>query len=144
MIPRTNKQRLVGLVVLVVTFLAGGFAGAAVREVTADPAPARQAGEEGRDGDSRRDNDRRFPFEHLGIEGEQRAEIEALFERNQEAQSAVWHEYKPRFEAIVDSTRAELNRLLTPEQREKFSEYRKRRREQRSEHADSSRGQERN
>lgn len=144
MIPRTNKQRLVGLIVLVVTFLAGGFTGAAVRELTADPAPVRQDQADGRDGDSRRDNERRFPFDYLGIEGEQRAEIEALFERNQEAQSAVWHEYKPRFEEIVDSTRAELNRMLTPEQREKFSDYRKRRHEQRSEHPDSSRDQERN
>ena len=142
MIPRTNKQRLVGLSVLAVTFLGGGLAGAAIREVTADPPSASEGRQEGRDSE-RRDNDRRFPFEYLEIEGEQRARIEALFERNHEATSAVWHEYKPRFDAIVDSTRAELNRMLTPEQREKFSEYRKRRREQRSERPDSSRGEER-
>lgn len=130
MIPRTNRQRLVGLTVLVLTFLAGGFAGAAFRELTASPAPAQEARRESRDGD-RRDNDRRFPFDHLGIEGEQRTQIEALFERNHEATSAVWHEYKPRFDAIVDSTRAELNRLLTPEQRQTYEEYRKRRREER-------------
>ncbi|HEX6323492.1 MAG TPA: hypothetical protein VFZ36_07190 [Vicinamibacterales bacterium] len=142
MIPRTNRQRLIGLAVLVVTFLAGGVAGAAIREVTADPTPAREARSDGRD--SERRGERRFPFEYLGIEGEQRAQIEALFDRNQAATSAVWQEYKPRFDAIVDSTRAELNRLLTPEQREKFTEYRKRRRERQSESSDSTRGAVRN
>lgn len=143
MIPRTNRQRLIGLTVLLVTFLAGGFAGAAIREVTADPPPAREDRQDARDSE-RRGNDRRFPFDHLGIEGEQRAQIEALFERNHEATSAVWQEYKPRFDAIVDSTRAELNRMLTPEQREKFAEYRKRRRERQSEGPDTSRDAGRN
>lgn len=130
MIPSTKRQRLIGLAVLVVTFLAGGFAGAAIRVVTADPPPARQDRDGDRDDDDRRE--RRFPYEYLGIAGEQRAEIEDVFERYHQAQQEVWQEVKPRFDAIVDSTRAEVNRLLTPEQRDRFSEYRKRRRERQS------------
>lgn len=131
MIGRT-KQRWVGIAVLAVTFLAGGVAGMAVRELTADPAPrADRAGTEARRDDGNSSNRRRFPYEVLGIEGEQRAQIEAVFERRRTEMSALWHDYQPRMDAVVDSTRAEVHRLLTPEQQEKYDEYRKQRREQR-------------
>lgn len=127
------KQRWVGVAVLAVTFLAGGVAGMAVRELIADPAP-RVDTQSGND-DRRTDNNRRsrFPYDLLGIEGEQRAQLEALFERRRDEMSALWHEYEPRMDAVVDSARAEMNRLLTPEQKAAYDEYRKERRRQQNE-----------
>ncbi len=124
------RQRWVGLVVLALTFVAGGIAGYAIRQVTAVEKPTAT-----RDSGENRDNDRRsrrFPYELLNVGPEQRAQIEAVFERRRAEMAAVWGEYEPRMDAIVDSTRAEVDQLLTPEQRQAYEEYRKKRREQRS------------
>ena len=121
------KQRWVGVVVLVMTFLAGGVAGAAMRQVVAEREPVRA--QQGRD-DGRGDRHRKFPYEQLGVTGEQRTRIEAVFERHRAQMDALWKEYEPRFDQVVDSTRAGINSVLTVEQREKFEEYRARRREE--------------
>jgi Spy/CpxP family protein refolding chaperone len=123
-----SRQRWVGVAVLAATFLAGGIAGAAVRASTANPTPAVNA-QRGEDQQRDENNRRRFPYEHLGIEGEQRAQLEALFERRRDELSALWHEYEPRMDAVVDSTRAEMHRLLTPEQIQAYDEYRKQRKQ---------------
>lgn len=136
---RGMRQRLIGLAVLAVTFIAGGVAGAAVRELTADDPPAVQRVRSDDDRDNDR-NRRRFPYEYLEVTPEQRTQLEAVFEHNREAMSAVWSEYKPRYEAVVDSTRAAVNRVLTPEQRQKFEEYRDRKNQNRRESSERSDG----
>jgi Spy/CpxP family protein refolding chaperone len=120
------KQRWVGVVVLVLTFMAGGIAGAAMRSVVAEREPERA--DQTRDGD-RQDRHRKFPYELLGVSDEQRTQIEAVFEQHRAQMDALWREYQPRFDQVVDSTRAGVNAVLTVEQRQKFEELRARRRE---------------
>jgi Spy/CpxP family protein refolding chaperone len=131
MIGRSGKQRWIGLAVLAVTFLAGGIAGAAVREVTADdPPPQQHSGD--REGGRRHG----FPYDALGVTAEQRPEIEAILERGRQEMDAVWREYKPVMDAIVDSTRAEVNQVLTADQKQKYESMRAKRRQMNRERDD--------
>jgi Spy/CpxP family protein refolding chaperone len=129
MIGRSGKQRWIGLAVLAVTFLAGGIAGAAVREVMADDPPQQQRSGE-REGGRRRG----FPYDALSVTAEQRPVIEAVLERRRLEMDSVWREYEPRMDAIVDSTRTEINQVLTAEQQQKFEELRAKRRQMNKEH----------
>ena len=124
MIGRSGKQRWIGLAVLVVTFLAGGTAGFAVREVTADDPPPQP-----HSGDRESGRRRGFPYEALSVTAQQRPVIESVLERRKQEMDKVWREYEPRMDAIVDSTRTEINQVLTSEQRQKFEELRAKRRQ---------------
>jgi Spy/CpxP family protein refolding chaperone len=124
------KQRWLGITVLVTTFLAGGVAGAAVRQVTASSEAAKVKATAASDDDDRnRRERRRFPYDELGVGEEQRAQIEAALEQGRDNMAALWHEYEPRMDSVVDSTRARIDALLTPEQRQKYADYRQRRRQ---------------
>lgn len=140
MIGSVSKQRWLGITVLVVTFLAGGVVGAAVRELTAEAGPVVAADRTARsdDDDRERRERRRFPYAVLGVEGEQRARIEAALEQGRDNMAALWNEYEPRMKAVVDSTRATVDSLLTPEQRQKYAEYRERRRQRQQQHDERS------
>jgi len=130
MIARSGKQRWIGLGVLAMTFLAGGIAGAAIREVTADDPPPQQHG-----GDRESGRRRGFPYEALGVTAEQRPVIESVLERRRQEMDSVWRETEPIMDAIVDSTRAEINQVLTAEQKQKFEEIRAKRRQMNKERA---------
>ena len=63
---------------------------------------------------------------HLDLTDEQRARIEQILERRHEAMDRMWAELHPRMRAEIDATNAEIERVLTPEQREKFQKMRMR------------------
>jgi Spy/CpxP family protein refolding chaperone len=63
---------------------------------------------------------------HLDLTDEQRRKIEEILERRHGAMDRLWAEMHPRMRVEIDATNAEIERVLTPEQREKFREMRMR------------------
>jgi Spy/CpxP family protein refolding chaperone len=127
-----RKARLLGFALLVATFAIGAFAGAATDRVLTARAPAQAAREEGRE--RSRDRDRISTLEQLELTPEQRVRIDSVLERGRRKTQAFWDQHGPTLRAIVDSTRAEIRGLLTPEQRAEYdrlrAEHRRRSREQ--------------
>jgi hypothetical protein len=120
------RTRLLGAGLLAGVFVAGGLAGAAVHQVrgaSADDAPPAEREREGP-----RERPCRVPFGYLNLTAEQRSRVDAAFERRRHQLDAFWKDNGPRYESIVDSTRAEFRSVLTPDQ---LTEYDRRREEQR-------------
>lgn len=123
----SRRARLMGLLVLVATFLAGALAGAAATRVAGareapDVAPADsvrgheskrgERGREGRGGRSERDL-----LERLDLTPEQKVQVDSILERGRAEMDAFWEVNRPRLRAIVESTREDIRQVLTPEQR---------------------------
>lgn len=62
----------------------------------------------------------------LDLSPQQEAEIEKILERGQQRISAVWGEARPRVRQEIERTNAEIERLLTPEQRVEFQKIKMR------------------
>jgi Spy/CpxP family protein refolding chaperone len=116
------RVRAIGVSLLLLTFAVGGLAGAAARQVVTRDLPAVH-GDGGCDrGDSR---DRRLGlYEELELSDTQRSEIERIMNDRRTQIDALLEVHEPRMKAIVDSTNAEIQSLLTPDQREEFSQLR--------------------
>jgi Spy/CpxP family protein refolding chaperone len=137
-----RRTRLLGLVLLVVTFLVGAFSGAAVdrRWVLAQPAPAAAAepappgGAAPASAPRSRDAD---IFDHLELSAEQRVRIDSILEAGKVKVDAFWKEEGSHLRAVVDTTRSEVRALMTPAQREAYDRLRAERRARRNscEHA---------
>lgn len=112
-----GRMRLVGLGLLVATFLVGALAGAAVDRVLSADVP--EARRDGRDDDRRRS----YVIDRIDMTADQRAAIDAILERRSARMRAVWKETGPRLEAITDSARAEIMGVLTPEQRAQYEQH---------------------
>jgi len=67
---------------------------------------------------------------HLDLTDEQRAKIEAILERRHQRINTLWAGVRPKVRAEVDQTNAEIEQILTAEQRAKFSKMRMRMRHQ--------------
>lgn len=109
----TTRTRLLGMALLAATFAAGGLAGAAFERVAvarpADEAAAREV---------RCENGEKkgLIVDQVNPTPEQRARIDAIMERRRVQMDAFWDGEGQRLRAIVDSTRAEVRQVLTPEQ----------------------------
>jgi hypothetical protein len=126
----SSRLRLVGVGLLVATFAAGGIVGAALRQtVLADPTPPRAAERE-RGTDRQQQRPRRDPYAGLGVTPEQRAQIDTVVMKGRTQVDAFWKQYGPVLEAIRDTTRAGIDRILTAEQRAEMDRRRQERREQ--------------
>ncbi|HEX7091588.1 MAG TPA: hypothetical protein VF192_15715 [Longimicrobiales bacterium] len=136
-----RKARFLGFALLVATFAIGAFAGAATDRMLTARAPAQAAREEGR-GRSR-DRDRISTLEQLDLTPEQRVRIDSVLERGRRKAQAFWDEHGPTLRAIVDSTRAEIRSLLTPEQRAEYDRLRAERRRRSHEQDHSGKGRDR-
>ena len=55
-------------------------------------------------------------FQHLALDAGQKAAVEKILERRRKEVAAVWSEVKPRFNRVVEGTRDDLSRVLTPAQ----------------------------
>lgn len=112
----SRRARLLGLTLLVVTFLTGALAGAAVnrvlvaRDVVADETEPRQ---ERRSRGSSTDD---F-LASVDLTAEQRAEVDSILARRRQQIEATWDGVRPRLRALVDSTRQEIAAALDEEQR---------------------------
>jgi Spy/CpxP family protein refolding chaperone len=111
------RVKLMGLVLLVVTFAAGALAGAAFdRTLVANEARRSERGEPGA-------RERRL-LDDLQLVGAQRAQVEAILDRRRAELDAFWEEAGPRLRMIVDSARAEVRAALTAEQRAEYDRLR--------------------
>lgn len=108
---------------LVLTFAAGVAAGAAADRLGLFPGPARAdvaSVERDRHGHGPgRTTIERFADE-LELTAEQRSEIEGILERHRDSMREIWHEVRPRYRALVDSVRNEIEGVLTTEQVEAY------------------------
>ncbi|MGH7505808.1 MAG: hypothetical protein ACRELX_09160 [Longimicrobiales bacterium] len=121
------RARLVGVGLLAATFLTGGLAGAAIKQVRGAADPQEHQGEAREE----RCRGRREPYAYLNLTGDQKARIDAVFERRRQQMDAFWKENGPRMEMIVDSARAEFQGVLTHEQRTEYDRRRTAERERR-------------
>jgi Spy/CpxP family protein refolding chaperone len=116
----TAKQaRWTGMVLLLITFAAGGLVGAATLHVVeADEVATPQ-------------RERRPDlFERLDLTPEQQAQVDAIMERRRQEMDAFWREHGPTMRAIYDSTRMEVRAILTPEQVQLEEQFRSERQKQ--------------
>lgn len=115
-----KRARVMGLVVLVVMFAIGALTGAATMRV---------ASGEKVEASERADRPKRPGlFETLQLTAEQRTEIDAIMERRRAEVDEFWNQHGPQLRAIMDSARAEMRTVLTPEQRELEEQFRAERR----------------
>ena len=118
----TGKQaRWIGTALLLVTFVVGALAGAASERVMRadDPQPQRQRSGDMRGGSRRLLLDEQFARE-LQLTTEQRTQIKAIMDRRDEQAKKVWGEAEPRLKSVGEETRAEIQKVLTPEQTQKL------------------------
>ena len=124
-IQSVGRVRLRGLALLIVTFLAGGLAGAAVEHVRAPE--TRWAGPLARDGGppippAQRGQGLLVPaaFESLDLSDSQREEIRQILRESRPVTDSLLGRFMPRLRAVTDSVRREIRAVLTPEQRERL------------------------
>jgi|SRR5690606_16241879 len=113
-----RRTRRLGLMLLAAAFFVGGLTGAAFDRVFAGetPPPARSATQ----CEPERNDRREDVFASLGLSHDQRARIDEILEHRREQTEAFWEEHGPLLRGIVDSARAEIRALLTPEQRAEY------------------------
>lgn len=119
----SGRARLLGGLVLVVMFAAGGLAGAAMERVLSarelDPQVAQEPDRANGEIDCDRYRQRRRgPYGSLGLTDEQAAQIDRIFEEQRTRMDAFWADAGPRMNTILDETRAQVRDVLTEEQRE--------------------------
>ena len=118
-----KRARIIGTALLFIIFVAGALAGAAgERVMRADDRPhraGRAGGGELRGGPRRLLLDEQFARE-LGLSAEQRTEIKTILDRRDKQAKAVWHEVEPRLKSVGDATKAEIQKVLRPEQQQKL------------------------
>jgi Spy/CpxP family protein refolding chaperone len=120
------RSRWIAIAVMSATFLAGAMAGAATLRLLAEDRPA-EPRRDRPDGRRAEPGERPSIFDRIGLTPEQKAAVDSVIEKRNRDLSAFWTENGPLLRAIADSTRAEIDRLLTPEQRQKLEEFRQRR-----------------
>lgn len=120
-------------VLLVLVFVAGAAVGIAGDRLDLIPKPiqATESADPGRDAADRPLRERgddedegqttieRFA-DDLGLTAAQRTEIEALLDRYRASTRELWHEVRPKYRALMDSVRNEIEAVLTPEQAEQY------------------------
>jgi hypothetical protein len=118
-----SRQRFLGLGLLVLTFVVGGFAGAAVQQVR-----TRQEYEQRQQARRERPDDRgprgggpggRQSFDlrtALEFTPEQRERWDSITARREREIDAFWAVARPQMDSIVSSARAEIRAMLTPVQ----------------------------
>ena len=125
-----KSSRWIAVAVMTATFLAGIMVGYAVpRLVGQESEPAPRADRRG-DGERR---GRHSIFDELDLTAEQQAKRDSILEQGRRKMDAFWKEHGPEMRAVADSTRAQIDRILTPEQRQRVQEWREQRRKQREE-----------
>lgn len=129
MVSPNGRSRWIAIAVMSATFLAGGMLGFAMPRLFGKEPLAAQPAEPRAPHDERRD--RHSIFDELDLTAAQQARRDSIFEKRRQQMEKFWSEHGPEMRAIVDSTRAEIDRMLTPEQRAKLEQFREKRRVER-------------
>jgi Spy/CpxP family protein refolding chaperone len=115
-----TSARLIGSALLLITFIAGGLAGAATVRVTrADEAPPAPRAPQVRGGLSRLMLDESFA-QSLELTAEQRAQIKTIIARRDQEAKKFWNDAEPRLKGLGEQTKSEIHAVLTPAQVEKM------------------------
>lgn len=117
--PRGWRARLLVLGSFAALFAAGIAAGVAWERTRSDEPSFRVRVDKGRATVE--------AFDELGLTDEQRRRIEQIFARAQPRTDAVLHEMLPRLRVVTDSINAEIQAVLTPEQRRRLGRLEPRR-----------------
>ena len=122
-----GRLRFAGALLLAATFAVGGLGGYSVAQLSGRGDSARADEPECEDRDRNRGN----YYESLGVDASQKARIDAILEEGKQQVDLFWAENGPRMEQIVDSARAEIRNVLTPEQQAEADRRRAERRQKR-------------
>lgn len=126
------RSRMMGSVLLVVMFVAGALAGAALMRVAgAEKAPAALRERESppmRGGPRRLLLDEQFSKE-LGLTAEQRTKITAILDRRDVEARKMWQGFEPQLKAFGQKVHDEIATVLTAEQQKKLDAAIEQRRE---------------
>ena len=140
-----RRMRMAGMALLVVTFAVGMLAGTAFGRVLSAREPGSPTAEE-----CERKRGPHHLFDQLDLTPAQKTQIDAIMARRRARTDSLWRTDGARIRAAVDSTRAEIRTVLTPQQaaeydrlREQHEQERKRKRAQRDS-ADAARHQQAN
>jgi Spy/CpxP family protein refolding chaperone len=133
-----DRSRFLAIAVLLAVLAAGLFAGAALTlvfgsrgsHVQHERRLVRGPGGPPMPGDHEGVVFMRRPFgEELDLEPEQRERVERLMEEQRRKAEQLMADMEPRMKALMDSTNAAIEEVLTPEQRERFREMQAERRD---------------
>ena len=119
--------RLLAVLVLLLVAVAGGLAGVAIdRRVLLPRKFDGHRFEHGSGPHGPRDREFRNRFaRELGLSTEQQARIDSIMEHQGRELRAIRHQVQPQLDSIVSRTRQQLDSVLTPEQRKKAEEIRR-------------------
>jgi hypothetical protein len=111
-----------GILALAAVFLVGLAGGAVLEEVVDDidwPS-ASHAGDNDKPDDPMDDDAEEAFFDRLGLAADQRAAVERALDAREDRLEHYWEGKLPELRALVDSSRAEIRLLLTPEQQSAY------------------------
>lgn len=115
-----KNARLLGTALLVITFVAGALAGAAVIHVVSAERPRNErAAPPMRGGPRRLLLDEQFSKE-LGLSAAQRTQIKSILDRRDEQAKKMWQQFEPRLHEFGRQVHDEIQHVLTPEQQKKL------------------------
>jgi Spy/CpxP family protein refolding chaperone len=119
---------LMAVLVLLLVAFAGGLAGVAMDRLLLLPRMFRGPGfgHEHGPGGPPRDREFRARFaRELGLTSDQQIRIDSIMDRQGRELRAVRGQVQPKLDSIITRTRRELDSVLTPEQRKKAEEIRR-------------------
>jgi Spy/CpxP family protein refolding chaperone len=120
---RTGRRaRLAAAAVLVATFVLGGVAGAVLDRAL--PWGDEQDRVAGLCGAGLGPGGQPLVLQQLDLTPEQRPRLEGIVARRHPQMQALWQEFQPRVNALMDSARTEMDAILTPEQQAKHDSLR--------------------
>jgi len=116
-----KNARLLGTALLIITFVAGALAGAAViRVVSAEgPRPERSENRSMRGGPRRLLLDEQFSKE-LALTSAQRTQIKQILDRRDAQAKQLWSTFEPRLHEFGKQVHDEIAKVLTAEQQKKL------------------------
>lgn len=120
--------KLLAVLVLLLVAVAGGLAGVAIDRRVLQPRKFEGHRFEhgpGLHGPRDREFRNRFARE-LGLSPDQQTRIDSIMEHQGHELRAIRHQVQPQLDSIVSRTRRQLDSVLTPEQRKKAQEIRRR------------------
>jgi Spy/CpxP family protein refolding chaperone len=120
-----KNARLIGTALLIITFIAGGLAGAAVvrvlsAESNATPGMRERGAPSMKGGPRRLLLDPEFANE-LGLTAEQRTQIKEILDRRDVEAKKLWDGFEPHLKQFGQQVHSEIEKILTPEQQQKLN-----------------------
>ena len=125
---RSPPGPLMAVLVLLLVAFAGGLAGVALDRLVLLPHMFRRHGfghEHGPGGAPRDPQFRARIAKELGLSPEQQIRIDSIMDRRGRELRAVRVQLQPTLDSIITSTRRQVDSVLTPEQRKKAEEFRR-------------------